>query len=326
MMKPALFSQMLGGAVFLATVPAAVTAADYPSRPIRVVVPFSPGGNVDVTARILSGPLSDALGQTIVVDNRTGAGGAIGGDIVAKSVPDGYTILMGSSGLLTAGVAVRSKMPYDPVKDFSPIALLQTVPLVLIASPKSTARNLQDLIAMARERPGQITMASGDIGSSNHLGVLLINTMAKVKFLPVIYKGGGQSLPELMGGQIETQMSQPTSAINLIRDGRVKGIAVTSLKRSSAMPAVPTVDESGLKGFEAITMLGALAPARTPPAIVSQLAAAFAKVMGNAAVRAKFENIGADPAESSPKQFADFIRNDLDKWRKVVAEAGLKVE
>lgn len=313
-------------AIALAACALTASAQRYPVKPIRLIVPFSPGGNVDVTSRILSAVLTDYFAQSVIVDNRSGAGGTIGGSLVAKSAPDGYTLLMGSSGLLTAGPAVRASMPYDPVRDFAPISLVQTVPMVLLASPKSPANNLRELIALARQRPGQVTMAAGDAGSSNHLAVELINAMAGVKFLPVIFKGGGQSLPQLMGGQIDSQMSQPTSAITLIRDGRVKAIAVTTMKRSPAMPTVATMDESGLKGFEASTMLGVLAPAGTPATVINTLNAAILTALRSAAVKEKFQMLGADPQETTPQQFRAYLQSDLEKWKNVVKTAGIHVD
>ena len=301
-------------------------AQTYPSKSIRLIVPWAPGGNVDITGRIIGAALTESLGQIVVVDNRAGSGGTIGANMVAKSVPDGYTLLMGSSGSVTAGPAVYANMPYDPVKDFAPVGMVQIVPMIVITHPKVPANNLKELIALAKERSNKITMASSGTGSSNHLAIELFNTMAGVKFIHVPYKGSGPALAELLGGQVETMIDQLTSSIGFIREGRLKAIAVTTNVRSSLMPNIPTLEEAGLKGFEANTFTGILAPAGTPKAVVDRLHADIIKALRTAAVTEKFRNLGADPQERSVRDFGEFIRADLDKWKKVGAAAGVRVE
>ncbi len=301
-------------------------AQAYPAKAIRLIVPWAPGGNVDITGRIMGAALTESLGQIVVVDNRAGGGGTIGSSMVAKAAPDGYTLLMGSSGSVTAGPAVYANMPYDPVKDFAPVGMVQIVPMIVVINPKVPVNNLKELIALAKERPGKITMASSGTGSSNHLAIELFNTMAGVKFIHVPYKGSGPALAELLGGQVETMIDQLTSSIGFIREGRLKAIAVTTNVRSSVMPNVPTLDEAGLKGFEANTFTGILAPAGTPPAVVDRLHADIVKALRTATVKEKFQNLGADPQERSVRDFGDFIRADLDKWKKVGAAAGVRVE
>jgi tripartite-type tricarboxylate transporter receptor subunit TctC len=301
-------------------------AQSYPSKSIRLIVPWAPGGNVDITGRIIGAALTESLGQIVVVDNRAGGGGTIGAGMVAKSVPDGYTLLMGSSGSVTAGPAVYANMPYDPVKDFAPVGMVQIVPMIVITHPKVPANNLKELIALAKERSNKITMASSGTGSSNHLAIELFNTMAGVKFIHVPYKGSGPALAELLGGQVETMIDQLTSSIGFIREGRLKAIAVTTNVRSTVMPNIPTLDEAGLKGFEANTFTGILAPAGTPKAAVDRLHTDIIKALRTATVREKFQNLGADPQERSVRDFGEFIRADLDKWKKVGAAAGVRVE
>ena len=301
-------------------------AQPYPTKSIRLIVPWAPGGNVDITGRIIGAALTESLGQIVVVDNRAGGGGTIGASMVAKSVPDGYTLLMGSSGSVTAGPAVYANMPYDPVKDFAPVGMVQIVPMIVITNPKVPVNNLKELIALAKERSNKITMASSGTGSSNHLAIELFNTMAGVKFIHVPYKGSGPALAELLGGQVETMIDQLTSSIGFIREGRLKAIAVTTNVRSSVMPNIPTLEEAGLKGFEANTFTGILAPAGAPKAVVDRLHADIIKALRTAPVREKFQNLGADPQERSVRDFGDFIRADLDKWKKVGAAAGVRIE
>lgn len=305
--------------------PAAI-AQTYPSKPIRLIVPWPPGGNVDITGRILGASLTEQFGQTVIIDNRGGAGGTLGSNIVAKSTPDGYTLLMASSGSVTSGPAVYANMPYDPVRDLVAISMVHIVPNVVLASLKTPVANLRELIALAKERPGKVTMASGGIGTTSHLVIELLNAMAGVKFLHVPYKGSGPALSELMGGQVDTMVDQLPASIGFIREGRLKALAVTTLKRSSVMPDIPTMDESGLKGFDANTFTGVFAPAGTPPAVINALHAAILRAVRSAAVKEKFRGLGADPQETTPQQFSAFIRSDIEKWKKVAQEAGVKVE
>jgi len=233
---------------------------------------------------------------------------------------------MGSSGSVTAGPAVYANMPFDPVKDLAPISMVQIVPMVVETNPKVAAGNLNELIALAKQRPGKMTMASSGTGSSNHLAIELFNTMAGVKFIHVPYKGSGPALAELVGGQVETMIDQLTSSIGFLRDGRLKPIAVTTNVRSSVMPNIPTLEEAGLKGFEANTFTGILAPAGTPKPVIDRLHAEIIRALRTAAVKEKFESLGADPQNLSVAQFGSFIRADLDKWKKVGQAAGVKVE
>lgn len=306
---------------------APLLAQNYPVRPIRLVVPYPPGGNVDITARIISPGLGELLGQTIVVDNRSGAGGNLGAALVAKATPDGYTLLMGSSGPLAINPIVYAKrMPYDSVKDFAPVSRVHVVPLVLLASNKSGIDSVKTLLERARAAPGKVTMASAGAGTTNHFGLELIAAKANVKFLHVPYKGSGPALAELLGNQVQTMVDQLTSSIGHIRDGRVKILAVASTRRSPALPDVPTLAESGVPGVEASTFIGVLAPARTPRAVIAKLNAAMVKVMARPAVVDRLRALGTDPGSSSPAEFQAMIREGLEKWRGVAKSAGLRFE
>lgn len=313
--------------LLLAGAPLTVTAAEsFPSRPIRVIVPYAPGGNVDISARIISAPLADSLGQTVVVDNRPGAGGNLGASLVAKSTPDGYTLLVGSSGPLSVNPVIFKNLPYDSLKDFAPISTVQAVPLVVLAGPKSGFNSIADVIAAAKARPGKVTMASAGAGTTNHFAIELFGQMAAVKILHVPYKGSGPALSELLGGQVETMIDQLAASIGYVRDGRLRVLAVTTPQRAGALPNVPTLDELGYKGYNAATLLGLLAPAGTPKPVVAKLNAAVRKVMDNTAVADRFRGLGANPGASSPEEFSARIRDELQQWQALVQKLNLKFE
>lgn len=314
-------------AIGFATITTPVGAAEqFPTRPIRIVVPYAPGGNVDISARIIAPPLAEALGQSVVVDNRPGAGGNLGASLVAKATPDGYTLLVGSSGPLSVNPVIFKNLPYDSLKDFAPISTVQAVPLVMLASPKSGFNSVADVIAAAKSRPGKVTMASAGAGTTNHFAIELFAQMAGVKVLHVPYKGSGPALSELLGGQVETMVDQLAASIGYVKDGRLKVLAVTTSQRASALPAVPTLDELGYKGFQASTLLGLLAPAGTPKPVVAKLNAAVRKVMDNNTVAERFRGLGANPGASSPEEFSNRIRDELAQWRALVKKLDLKFE
>jgi tripartite-type tricarboxylate transporter receptor subunit TctC len=298
----------------------------FPTRPVRLIVPYPPGGNVDITARIISPTLGDLLGHTVVVDNRGGGGGNVGAHLVAKAAPDGHTLLMGSSGPLSVNPVVVSNLPYDSVKDYAPISRVHVVPLVVLAGPKSGIGSIKELIESARANPAKLATASAGTGTTNHFGIELFNSMAGVKLLHVPYKGSGPALAEMLGGQVPLMFDQLSASIGYIRDGRLRALAVASAKRASVLPNVPTLDESGLRGYEASTFIGVLAPANTPKPVVTQLNAAMRTVMDTAVVREKFLGLGAEPGSSSPEEFARLIADELAKWRDVAKKAGLKFE
>jgi hypothetical protein len=301
-------------------------AEQFPTRPIRVIVPYAPGGNVDISARIIAPPLGEALGQTVVVDNRPGAGGNLGASLVAKATPDGYTLLVGSSGPLSVNPVIFKNLPYDSLKDFAPISTVQAVPLVVLAGPKSGINSMTDLLAAAKARPGKLTMASAGAGTTNHFAIELFAQMANIKILHVPYKGSGPALSELLGGQVDTMVDQLAASIGYVRDGRLKVLAVTTQQRAAALPNVPTLDELGYKGYQAATLLGILAPAGTPKPVVETLNKALRKVMDNNAVAERFRGLGANPGASSPEEFRSRIRSELQQWQGLVRKLDLKFE
>src|ERR671937_1667849 len=252
----------------------AAQAQDFPSRPVRVVVPAPPSGNVDITARTIAPALGEALGQPIVIENRAGAGGTIGTGAVVKSPPDGYTMVLGSSATITAGPAVYKNPPYDPFKDLVAIGAIQLAPIVLTVAPKTPFRSFAEFVARARAHPGEVTIASAGSGSSNHLAIELLMRQAHLQLLHVPYKGSGPALTDLIGNQVESMMDQLTASIGHIREGRIRALAISSPKRSPLLPDVPTLDELGVKGYEAATFTGIFAPAGTPPAVMQKLAGA----------------------------------------------------
>lgn len=312
--------------VFAAIVAPAGAAESFPTRPIRLVVPYAPGGNVDISARIVAPPLGDVLGQPVVVDNRPGAGGNLGASLVAKSTPDGYTLLVGSSGPLSVNPVIFKNLPYDSLKDFAPLSTVQSVPLIVLASPKSGFNSIADVITAAKSRPGKVTMASAGAGTTNHFAIELFAQMANVKVLHVPYKGSGPALSELLGGQVETMVDQLAASIGYIKDGRLKVLAITTPRRSAVLPNVPTLDELGYKGYQATTLLGLLAPTGTPPAVIDKLNASIRKVMDSPAVSERFRGLGTEPGASSPEEFSKRIRDELAQWRVLVKKLDLKFE
>lgn len=310
---------------WLGSVPSAA-AQDFPNRPVHIVVPWPPSGNVDITARTIAPALGDALGQQVIVDNRAGAGGRIGTTAAAKSPPDGYTLLLGSSGTITTGPAVFKNLSYDPIADFTPIGPIQSVAIVLTAAPKTPVKNFAEYAAMARARPGQVSVASAGSGSSNHLAIVLLMRQANLDLLHIPYKGSGPALTDLLGSQVDSMMDQLTSSIEQIRNGRLKALAVTSLTRSPQLPNVPTLDESGVKGYEASTFTGLFAPAGTPPAVVEKLHAALRKAMASETVRERFRSMGVDLMDMSQPEFAAYVRADFEKWRQIAREGNISIE
>jgi tripartite-type tricarboxylate transporter receptor subunit TctC len=301
-------------------------AQNFPTRPIRLVVPYPPGGNIDISARLISPGMGEALGQSIVIDNRAGAGGNIGATVAAKAPADGYTLLMGSSGPLSINPIVTKDVAYDSLRDFAPISTVQVVPLVVIAGPKSTLTSIQDLIARLKANPGKITIASAGAGTTNHLAIELFAAMTGTRPLHVPYKGAGPALTELLGGQVETKFDQLTASMGYIREGRVKLLAVTGARRTLAFPNAPTLDEAGLKGYEASTYIGVLAPAGVQKNVVTRLNEAVRRVMAAQEVSDKFRALGAEPGASSPDAFRKIIADELTKWREVVRKANLKFD
>jgi tripartite-type tricarboxylate transporter receptor subunit TctC len=304
----------------------AAQAQDFPNKPVRIVVPWPPSGNVDITARAVAPALGDALGQQVIVENRAGAAGTIGSAAVARSTADGYTLLLGSSGTITAGPAVFKTLPYDPVKDFVAVGGIQSVPIVLTVALKTPVANFQDYVALAKKKDGQLSIASAGSGSSNHLAIELLIRQANLKLLHVPYKGSGPALTDLLGSQVESMMDQLTASIGHIRDGRIKAIAISSKKRSPLLPEVPTLDEAGVKGYEASTFTGIFAPSGLDFSILQKLSAALRKALQVETVRERYRAMGVELIEMSQPEFAAYVREDFDKWRRVAREGNIVVE
>jgi len=310
----------------LAVLAAAALGQEFPNHPVRLVVPWPPAGNVDITARTVAPALGDALGQQVIVENKAGAGGRIGTEAVAKSPADGYTLLLGSSGTITAGPAVWKNLSFDPLKDFVAIGPIQSVPIVLTVAPKTPATSYAEYVALAKAKGGQLSIASAGNGSSNHLAIELLMRQANLKLLHVPYKGSGPALTDLIGSQVESMMDQLTASIGHIREGRIRVLAISSLKRSPLLPEVPTLDELGVKGYEAATFTGIFAPAGISPQITEKLSTALRKAMASETVRERYRAMGVEVMDLGQPEFAAYVRTDYQKWLKVAREGNIVIE
>ena len=301
-------------------------AANYPAKPVRLVVPFPAGGTTDILARAVAQRLSEAWGQQVIVDNRPGAGGNIGSDLVAKAKPDGYTLLMGTVGTHAINPSLYRNMPYDHVKDFAPVILVAGVPNVLVVNPSLPVHSVPELIAYAKANPGKLNFASSGNGTSIHLSGELFKTMAGVQMTHVPYKGSSPALADLMGGQVQLMFDNLPSSLGLIKGGKLRAIAVTSATRAAALPDVPTIAESGLPGFEASSWFGVLAPAATPHEIVAKLNGTIALWLATPEAKEKLLAQGAIAAGGSPEDFARHIDRETAKWAKVVKASGAHID
>lgn len=296
----------------------------YPSRPLRLIVPFPPGGNVDLSARIVAPELARELGQPVVVDNKAGAGGILGLDAVAKAAADGYTIGVASPINHLAAPALYPKLPYDSIRDFTPIGLISSVPMVLVVGPSVRAHTLVDLIALARQR--SLSMASAGSGSGNHIVGELFQKAVGVRFVHVPYKGSAPANNDVAGGHVDLHFDQLSSVLPLVQSGRLRPLAITSTRRSSLLPDVPTLEEAGLGHFDFSTTLGLVAPAGVPPTVVERLSAALLAVLNRPAVKEQFIRLGAEVRPSSPAEYAAFIRREIERTAAIVREAGIKLD
>lgn len=308
----------------LALTPVALAQA-YPVKPVRLVVPYPPGGSNDVLSRITAQAMSPGLGQPVVVDNRGGAGGMIGADHVAKSAPDGYALLNVQASF-TANAALRTKMAYDPMGDFAYIGMMARGPLLAVVHPSLPVKNIKELIALARAKPGQVNYGSTGTGGHNHLATELFARMAAIKIVHVPYKGVAPALTDLMGGHTQLVMTSLPSAMTQVQAGRLKALAVGSEQRSSFMPEMPTISESGVPGYFAEFWWGIAAPARTPNDIVNRLAAELTKALQSVELKQRFATEGAEPSVLSREQLTKFVANEISRWRKVALEANIKPE
>jgi len=300
--------------------------AQYPTKPVRIIVPYPPGGTTDILARLVAKGLTDKFGQTFVVENRPGASGAIGSQAVAKSPPDGYTLVMGTISSHGINSALYKSLPYDPVKDFAPVTNVASTPNVIAVNPSLPAKNLNELLKLAREKPGKLNFGSTSQGGSPHMSAELLKMMAHVELVHVPYKGAGPMLADLIGGQIEIGFDNLPSTMSHIKSGKVRAIAVTTTKRWPGAPDIPTVAESGVPGYEVSGWFGLLAPAGTPKPVVDALYRAIADLLKQPDVAKQLLELGAEPAANGPDAFSRQIADEVEKWKKVVAATGVKVE
>jgi tripartite-type tricarboxylate transporter receptor subunit TctC len=304
----------------------AVAQPVYPAKAIRYVVPFPAGGPLDIVARAIGQELNKSWGQPVIIDNRPGAGGNIGADLVAKAPADGYTILMGAVSTHAINVTLYNKLPYDPIRDFAPVTLITSVPNVLVVHPSVPANNVKELIALAKSRPGQLNFASGSTGSAGHLAGELFNSMAGVRMTHIPYKGAAPAVVDLMAGHVSLMFDNMSSALPNIKAARVRALAVTTLKRSPLLPQLPTISEAGLRGFDVATWFGIFAPAGTPPDIVAKLNGEVVRILHTAEMKERLALLGAEPIGNKPDEFAAFVKAEIPKYAKVIQASGAKAD
>jgi tripartite-type tricarboxylate transporter receptor subunit TctC len=304
---------------------AASGAADYPTKPIRFVVGFTPGGSSDTVARVAGQHLAERMGQQVVVDNRGGASGTIAAQIVAASPPDGYTLLLATPGPMTIAPAISRKMPYDPERDFAPITQIASTAAILLVRPNGP-QNVRELIALAKASPGKLNYASSGYGSSNHLAAELFSAMTGVSMVQVPYKGSGQTMPALISGEVQLLFGPVVPALPMIQSGRVRALGVTGARRTPAAPDVPTIAEAGVPGYEVDSWYGVAAPAKTPRAVLARLTRELIEIVKQPDVRERLLREGTDPVGSTPEVFAQYMRAERVKWRKLADSANIKPE
>jgi len=297
-------------------------ATTYPSRPIRVIVPYPPAGTTDIVARLLAAKLTIALKQTVQVENKAGAGGAIGSDFVAKAAPDGYTLLLGATGPITISQSLSPKPNYDSVRDFAPISIVATVPTMLVVNPKLATTSVAELIALAKANPGKLNFASTGSGATPHLSGELFKLMAGVDIKHVPYKGSAPAVTDLIGGQVDLMFEQIPGAMPFVQSGQLRVLAMGSAQRVGAYPNIPTVAESGLPGFDMVAWFGLLAPAHTPSEIIKRLNAEVTQIMATQEVKDKLVSSGAEPQASTIAEFSNVIATEIPKWRSLIEKLG----
>ena len=310
----------------LCVVSGVAQAADtYPSRPIRMIVAYPPGGGTDQVGRVMADQLSQTLGQNVVVDNRGGATGNIGTELAARAVPDGYTLLMGNVAPNAVNVSLFKKLGFDPVKDFAPVSLVAVTPNILVTNPSIPVKTVKELIAYAKAKPGALNFPSAGVGSSSHLAGEMLKSMTGISMVHIPFKGGGPALVAVIAGEVQIMFATMPAAMPHVKSGKVKPVAVTTAKRSQAMPDLPTIAESGVKGYEASTWYGLLAPARTPQAIVTRLHGNTVKILAGP-TRQRLEVQGFEPEGGTPAEFTAYIKSEIIKWAKVIKDAGIPAE
>ena len=301
-------------------------AQGYPAKPVRWVVPFPPGGGTDLISRVIAAELSKLWGVQVVADNRPGGGGTLGLGIAAKTPADGYTLVLGQASNIAVAPGLYAKLPYDPLKDLQPITQVIATPIVIVAHPSFPAKNVKDLVAYAKARPGAVTFGSPGNGTIGHLSLEMLKSMAKIDMLHIPYKGASVAITELIGGQIIIYGSSMPPALPLINAGKLRALGVSSAKRLAPLPSVPTVAESGVKDYEAVNWYGVLAPAGLPKEIVAKLHDDIVRILKQADVQERFKGEGGDVVGNTPEEFAVFMQKEVPKWSKVVREAGVKVD
>ncbi len=306
--------------------PATAQAQGYPNKPLHFIVPYPPGGGSDITARIIAPKLSERLGQPVIVENRPGGGGIVGVNTIAKAAPDGYTIGQGPSGLLTLSVTLQPKLPYSPIRDFAPITMAVNNLLILVAHPSFSAKDVGELIAVAKAKPGQLSFGSSGTGTAMHLAGVLLTMMAGIDMVHIPYKGSSPSANDLMGGQIPLAIIDLASIRSFIKAGKIKPLGTMGPTRSQLAPDIPTIAESGLPGFVAQSWWGIIAPARTPPEIVARLNSQLVAILENADTRERLLAGGVEPSPSSPEEFSEFIRSEISRWAKVIKDAKIEAD
>jgi len=303
---------------------AATEAERYPVKPIRIVVPFTPGGSNDLIARVIAQKMNEAWGQPVIIDNRPGAGSTIGIELVVRAAPDGYTLLTTSGGI-AINVSLY-KLPFNPVTDLAPVALLAQMPYLLAANPSLPAKSTQDLIKLARAQPGKVVFSSSGAGTSSHLTMEMFKSAAKLDMLHVPYKGGGPAVNAVMSGEAQTTFNVITGTLPHVRSGKLRALGVSSAKRADVAPEIPTVAESGVPGFEVIAWYNIFAPARTPRPIVNRLNAEIVRILQQPDVRERFQALGVAPLTGSPDDLAKYLKFEVDRWAKLIKERGIKLD
>ena len=325
-MKHRFFTPALAAVFALGWIaPARAADDDYPNRPVKIVVPFAPGGSTDVVARILGEKLAAELKQSFVVDNRPGAGGNIGADAVAKSAPDGYTLLMGTTGVLSINGHLYKNLAYDPEKDFAPVSYTSLITNILVVNPEVQVRTVPEIVRLAKSKPGSLTFASSGAGSSTHLSGELFKSLAGVEILHVPYRGSSQALIDVMSGQVTMLFDNAPSSLPFVQQGKLRAIAVTSTKRLPNLPDIPTIDEAGVPGYESLSWSGIIAPAATPRAIINKLNAAIDRILAMEDVKQRFAALGVEPVGGPPEVFARHIRAESEKWGRLIKAANITI-
>jgi tripartite-type tricarboxylate transporter receptor subunit TctC len=317
---------ILAAAALLSGVPASAVAQQYPTKPVRLVVPFAPGGGTDLVARVIAQQLTQTLGQAVIVDNRAGAGGVVGTEHVARAAPDGYTLLLGSPGPITINPNLRAKTPYDPIRDFAPVSLATISPFVLSVHPSLPVKSVGELVALARSRPGQLNYGSSGLGSVAHLATEQFKALAKVDVVHIPFKGAAPAVTSFIAGQLELHFENQPTILPHIVSGRARALAVGTVKRSTLLPDLPTMREAGVAGYESSTAFGVMAPARTPEAIVSRLSREIAAALKTPEMKAALAKQGLDAVGSSPDEYAAHIKDESARNARLIKSIGLTLD